>query len=283
MSDNHAEGLAFDSNLLGNQTQRRLMALWMESAELAVLVLPHVMDELQAPNMVDKSPTAQRRNALHKQCWNDIVAMPDAPFALLHLDEDESEAASEIMRRFTLRCFPKLNHPTQILKNGDAMVIAQAIAAGVDCVVTNNMRSVDHYEINDLVAGSLGRNMGIVIEADHAVLQAHAGGDSARRLLILAMASNWPRPGAVLAVDEAYKYVTNLATRLAQGANMPDVANRLVNAFDIEPDLDWIIEQANDLVMHSQMLRCEQHRAHVLRQGMPEYQAQERGCGMSLE
>lgn len=280
MNDDHPPGLAFDSNLLGNQTQRRLMTLWMESAELSVLVLPSVMEELQAPNMVDRSPTAQRRNALHKQCWNDITTMPDSPFKLLHLDESELEAASEIVRRFTLRCFPKLTHPTQILRNVDAMVIAQAIAAGVDCVVTNNMRSIDHYEINDLVARSMGRNMGIVIEADHAVLQAHAGENSARRLLIVAMASNWPRPGEVLEVDEAHEYVTDLAARLAQGANMPNVADRLVNAFDIEPSLDWAIEQANDLVTNSRMLRCEQHRAHVLRQGMLEHQARDRGHGL---
>ena len=268
MSDDHPPGLAFDSNLLGNQTQRRLMTLWMESAELSVLVLPRVMEELQAPNMVDRSPSAQRRNALHKQCWNDITAMPDAPLKLLQLDDDELETASEIVRRFTLRCFPKLTHPTQILRNSDAMVIAQAIAAGVDCVVTNNMRSIDHYEINDLVARSMGRNMGIVVEADHAVLQAHAGGNSARRLLILAMASNWPRPGEVLEVDEAHKYVTDLAARLVQGANMPDVADRLVNAFDVEPSLDWVIEEANELVTNSRMLRCERHRANVLRREM---------------
>ena len=40
------DGWAFDSNLLGKQTQRRLMALWMETARAKVLILPRVMDEL---------------------------------------------------------------------------------------------------------------------------------------------------------------------------------------------------------------------------------------------
>ena len=52
---NAPDGLAFDSNLLGKQTQRRLVSLWMETAGAKVLILPRVMDELCAPNMVDDS------------------------------------------------------------------------------------------------------------------------------------------------------------------------------------------------------------------------------------
>lgn len=52
MTDNTPpDGLAFDSNLLGKQTQRRLMSLWMETAHAKVLILPRVMDELCAPKM----------------------------------------------------------------------------------------------------------------------------------------------------------------------------------------------------------------------------------------
>lgn len=268
MTDNTPpDGLAFDSNLLGKQTQRRLMSLWMETAHAKVLILPRVMDELCAPNMVDDSPTAQRRNASHKRCWNDVVAMQDSPYAILTLNDAEKEAASELMQRFTLRCFPKLNDPTQIHRNGDAMVLAQAIAAGVDCVVTNNMRSIDHYEINELVARSIGRNAGIVVEADRALLQAHAGGDSSRQLLLLAMASNWPQPEEALSTDEAHAYVRELADRLERNVNMPNVARRLVNAFDVDDDLEHLLEAAKELSRNSQMLRCEQHRARVLREG----------------
>lgn len=267
-NSNAPDGLAFDSNLLGKQTQRRLMSLWMEMAGAKVLVLPRVMDELCAPNIVDDSPTAQRRNASHRRCWNEVVAMPDAPYAIVTLSEDEKEAAGELMQRFTLRCFPKLNDPTQIHRNGDAMVLAQAIAAGVDCVVTNNMRSIDHYEINELVAKHVGRNAGIVVEADHALLQAHSGGDSSRQLLLLAMASNWPNTEDALSLEEAHGYVHELAERLERNVNMPNVARRLVNAFDVDDDLEQLLDAAQRLSRNSQMLRCERHRARVLREAL---------------
>ena len=64
----------------------------------------------------------------------------------------------EVLQRFTLRCFPKLNEPSEILRGNDARILAQSIAAHVDRVVTNDVSTIDHYEINDLVAKTTGRN-----------------------------------------------------------------------------------------------------------------------------
>ena len=261
-------GLAFDSNLLNKQTPRRLMSMWMESADAKVLILPSVMKELCAPNLVDDSPTAQRRNALHSQCWNDVLAMRDVPYALLQLSDDEKEVASDVLQRFTLRCFPKLNEPSEILRENDAMILAQAIAAGVDCVVTNDISTIDHYEINDLVAKTIGRNAGIVLDADRAMLQAHTGGHASRQLLLTALASNWPQPEDPMSPDDAHTYVRELATRLAQNVNMPNVARRLVSAFEVDEDLDQLLDAAQALSLGSQMLRCERLRAQMLRDAL---------------
>lgn len=258
-------GLAFDSNLLNKQTPRRLMSMWMESAGTKVLILPPVMKELCAPNLVDDSPAAQRRNALHSQCWNDVLAMRDVPYALLQLSDEEKDVASEVLQRFTLRCFPKLNEPSEILRENDAMILAQGIAAGVDCVVSNDVSTIDHYEINDLVAKTLRYNAGIVLDADRAMLQAHPGGHASRQLLLTAMASNWPRPEDSLSPTKAHAYVRELATKLAQNVNMPSVARRLVSAFEIDEDLDQLLDAAQELARTSQMLRCERLRAQMLR------------------
>lgn len=264
-SSDTAPGLAFDSNLLNKQTPRRLMSMWMESAGAKVLILPAVMKELCAPNLVDDSPTAQRRNALHSQCWNDVLAMRDVPYALLQLSDDEKDVASEVLQRFTLRCFPKLNEPSEILRENDAMILAQGIAAGVDCVVTNDVSTIDHYEINDLVAKTIGKNAGIVLDADRAMLQAHPGGHASRQLLLTALASNWPQPEDSMSPHEAYTYVQDLAERLAQNVNMPNVARRLVNAFEIDDDLGQLLDTAQEMSRTSQMLRCERLRAQMLR------------------
>ena len=265
MASDRPPGLAFDSNLLNKQTPRRLMSMWMESAGAKVLILPSVMRELCAPNLVDDSATAQRRNALHSQCWNDVVAMRDAPYALLQLSDDEKDVASEVLQRFTLRCFPKLNEPSEILRENDAMILAQGIAAGVDCVVTNDVSTIDHYEINDLVAKTIGHNAGIVLDADRAMLQAHPGGHAARQLLLTAMASNWPRPDDSMSPDEAHAYVQELATRLAQNVSMPNVARRLVSAFEVDDNLDQLLSTAQELSRTSEVLRCERLRAQMLR------------------
>ena len=112
----------------------------------------------------------------------------------------------------------------------------------------------------------MGRNAGIVVEADFALLQAHSGSNSSRQLLMLAMASNWPQPEEDLSSDEAHRYLHGLAERLERNVNMPNVARRLVNAFDVDGDMEQLLDAARELSRNSQMLRCERHRARVLRE-----------------
>ena len=255
-------GLAFDTNLLSRSTQRRLMATWMESAGMKVVVVPQVMAELCAPNIVDMSAKAQRINARHRARWEDAVRAEDAPYALVELDAEQQEAVAEIVARFTLRCFPSLNTVDEIGRHADAKVLAQALAFGVDYVLTNNMKSIDHHEVNDLVAKTMGRNFGLVVTADNALLQAHRGGEASRELLTVAFASIWPDSGVELDLDDAGRRLSRRAEILAsRGVAMPDVAQRLVNAFDVDEDLEIVLGNARQLSVDSVALRIERRWA----------------------
>lgn len=106
-------GLAFDTNLLGRPTQR-LMSLWMERTGLKVLLLPGVFAELCAPNRLSSDPRIQRMNARRREGWERVVAMPGSPYARVVLDDEQQDAAVDILQRFTLRCFPGLNEIDEI-------------------------------------------------------------------------------------------------------------------------------------------------------------------------
>ena len=255
-------GLAFDTNLLSRPTQRRLMSTWMESAGMKVVIVPQVMAELCAPNTVDMSAKAQRINARHRARWEHSVRAEDTPYALVELGKEQQEAVAEIVAKFTLRCFPSLNTLDEMGRHADAKVLAQALAFGVDYVLTNNMKSIDHHEVNNLVAKTMGRNFGLVVTADSALLQAHAGGQASRELLTVALASIWPDSGVELDINDAEKRLKQLSDTLAsRGVAMPDVAQRLANAFDVDEDLETVLANARRLSVGSIALGIERRWA----------------------
>lgn len=257
-------GLAFDTNLLGRPTQRRLMSLWMEQTGLKVLLLPGVFDELCAPNLLSSNSRIQRMNARRREGWERVVAMPGSPYAKVVLTDEQQDAAADILQRFTLRCFPGLNEIDDIGRNADAAILAQGLALGVDLIVTNNMKSIDHFEVNDLARRAMGRNSGVLITADDAITRAHAGGEASARLLEIAMASCWPEGGDELLLDAAHERLLGLCEILEAGLRMPNTAQRLLSIFDTSEDLDRLLEAARRLSIESPALKCERWRRQWL-------------------
>ena len=259
-------GLAFDTNLLGRPTQRRLMSLWMERTGLKVLLLPGVFAELCAPNRLSSDPRIQRMNVRRGEGWERVVAMPGSPYARVVLDDEQVDAAGDILQRFTLRCFPGLNEIDDIARSADAAILAQGLAIGADLIVTNNMKSIDHFEVNDLVRRAMGRNAGVLITADDAITRAHAGGEASENLLEVAMASCWPDGGVPLLLDAAHDQLLGLCDILESGLRMPNTAQRLLNVFETADDLEQLLENARQLSLDSPALKCEQWRKRWLTQ-----------------
>ena len=172
-----------------------------------------------------------------------------------------------------MRCFPGLNDIDDIARNADAIILAQGLAIGVDLLVTNNMKSIDHFEINDLARRALGRNAGLLVTADDAITRAHAGGEASSKLLEIAMASCWPDGGVPLSLDAAHERLLALCNTLESGLRMPNTAQRLLNVFETSDDLERTLDDARRLSVDSPALQCEQWRKQwlsydlVLRQG----------------
>ena len=87
-------------------------------------------------------------------------------------------------------------------------------------IVSNNMCSVDHIEINGLVREVFGRNAGFLLAADDTLLEAHPCGESSRALLVMGLASAWRDDGREMTVGEAERLLASLCERL-DGATMP--------------------------------------------------------------
>ena len=260
-------GPAFDTNMLNTPTPRRLMSLWMECAELPVPILPTVMAELTKGPRLHASQEEAETNRLHREAWHDALETANSPFVLLEPTPDASARIREVLDLLDLKCFPELETPGQIANHPDAAIIAEGVVFGTEVVVTNNMNSINHYEVNDLMARKTGRNTPVLVTADKAILDAHAGDEAARALLITALASAWPDDGRPQSIEESHRMLRALCERLAGGIRMRDAAEYLLVTFRIDDDLNEVIESARQLAITSNALECERRRTQRIVQG----------------
>lgn len=254
------DSIAFDTNMLAKPTPRRLMTLWLEQADCRTLVLPRVYEELTAPTLAQRDKRHKGRN-IQAETWEQAIQSRDSPYLLVELSEDQKDAAADLMTRFNLRCFPSLNEVGEIARSPDAEIVAQGLAYGADVIITNNMRSIDHFEVNAVAMAHFGRNSGLLVTADNAMLSAHPSGEASRHLLVTALASSWPDHLRPLDMAEAKSVLDGLCTRLASGVNMPDMAQRLLNAYDTDENLEEILLDAHALASKSVALAIERRRA----------------------
>lgn len=263
-------GPAFDTNMLNTPTPRRLMSLWMECAELPVPILPTVMAELTKGPRLHASPHEVETNRLHREVWRDAIEADNSPFAVLETTPDLSARTREIVDLLDLKCFPELETAGQIANHPDAAIIAEGVAFGTEVVITNNMNTINHYEVNDLMARKTGRNAPVVVTADKAVLDAHAGGEASKAFLATALASAWPDDGRRLGIGESHRLLTALCERLAGGVRMREAADYLLTLFRTDDHLEQVIESARRLAITSNALACERRRMkRVVRSSAP--------------
>lgn len=255
-----SQGPTCDTNLLSTPTPRRLFTLWMEQAGTPTTLLPHVWAELAGENRTDATP----RGVAHRNGWLAVMDMEGSPFEIVRLTAAEQERAEEVLSAFTLRHFPALANVADIRHHSDCLVVAQGLACGVDMIVTSSMRSMDHYEINQLVRERWGRNDGFLVTADDALLAAHPGGESARRMLAMALASALPAGRQEPGLGNARKVLGELCGRLRSGLQMPNTAQRLINTFENDCRIDDTLALAAAIARDSLALNAERTRTAIV-------------------
>ncbi len=128
-----------------------------------------------------------------------------------------------------------------------------ALAIGYDLLITANMRSIDHWEVNEWVRrhhnGFGLRNRPILFDSDHAVLELHQGEAGVRELTKTAITASWgdDRDADIETVDRDFrKYVDVL-----EEADLAQSALRTLYRWEREPEPVRLIEE----IRHTLALR----------------------------
>lgn len=248
------EGPAFDTNTLGTPTPRKLVCCWMEQSGLRTTVLPEVWTELT------RQPSSVPARRPIVESWRHVRSLPDNPFLWCELDDDQREVAGEALGKFTQACFPR-TRATQIPTLSDAIIIAEAVAVGAEALVTGDINTIDHYEVNGVLSKAFGRNREFVTTLDNGLCRAHPCADAAERLLILALSTIAPAQADEWPVDDAHEDLQRLRKALA-GSNLVTTSDRLENRWNQSRNLEAVLEQATDAARSSRALRIERQRSH---------------------
>lgn len=251
-------GPAFDTGTLSTPTPRKLVGCWMEQAGRKTVIVPEVWRELTQ----SQGPAARE---YPKTAWRRLAERQDSPFVLPNLSEEQEETAYEIRSKFTSACFPG-THPVTIHGHSDALVVSQSLALGTDVLVTGDVRTIDHYEINLVVGQLLGRNAPFVTTLDQALCNAYPGARAAEHLLTVAMSTVAPQE-PVWEVDRAHQDLDELR-RAMVGAGLRVTAQRLDTRWNECRDLTALLERSRVMAAESHALHCERLRTEMHRAGL---------------
>ena len=232
----------------------------MEQAGRKTVIVPEVWRELTR----SQGPAARE---YPKDAWRRLAERQDSPFVLPSLSEEQEEAAYEIRSKFTSACFPG-THPVTIHGHSDALVVSQSLALGTDVLVTGDIRTIDHYEINLIAGQLLGRNAPFVTTLDQALCDAYPGARAAEHLLTVAMSTvapvehepSWQVDAAHQALDELHRAMV--------GAGLRVTAQRLDTRWNECRDLTALLERSRSMAAESHALHCERLRTEMHRAGL---------------
>ena len=230
----------------------------MEQAGRRTVIVPEVWRELTQ----SQGPVARE---YPKTAWRRLAERQDSPFVLPNLSEEQEETAYEIRSKFTSACFPG-THPVTIHAHSDALIVSQSLALGTDVLVTGDVRTIDHYEINLVVRQLLGRNAPFVTTLDQALCNAYPGARAAEHLLTVAMSTVAPQE-PVWEVDRAHQDLDELR-RAMVGAGLRVTAQRLDTRWNECRDLTALLERARAMAAESHALHCERLRTAMHRAGL---------------
>lgn len=252
-----------DTNRIMFPTQRRFNAAWREMAGDRVRLLPQVAREIMHNRLdpefieeeVERARTglervrnsATEREILLRESdlwWAEELWRDDGPYELIPMSREQHERAEAICDRIDPRAFPRIR-PEEVPTHADTLVIAQALATGQQMLVTGNMRSIDHAEVNDWAARhahSYGIEHPEVMQVqDETMPRMYAGPEGKRELCAIGLGAAWPgAPDATLfEVEHAFDGMLGAM----EGARLGDTGVAIADTWRSLPDPETLLEE----------------------------------------
>lgn len=258
--------IALDTNRLTHPAQRRFNAAWHEMEGREVRILPQVARELTGHLILpedletgrqrisedlqrtgNRGPRYLQRNRLSALWWADELLSTDGLYCLLALTPEQEDLVDDVCREIDPDAFPRIL-PEDVPENSDTRIIAQALVTGQRMLITSNMRSVLHHDVNFWAANNADRfgflHPDILHVQDEIMPLLYCGPEGRRKLLEFALGSVWPDGEPMIeTVEDALYGLTRRA--MMKGARLADTAAVIEESWERERDPQALLERVS--------------------------------------
>ena len=251
-----------DTSELKRPTQRKLHAAWRELQGERVLATPGVADELaplatnvlwhEGPSEAEHTlqnrtlPDPRRRQLQQQAWWGRMWTDPTSPYRIVTLDPEQTDRAERMRTVIDPRCFPN-TPPEDIPDLGDAVIVSEAMALDARLLLTSNLQSIDHIEVNRWMREH-GREWGLrtgdlIQDADAAFVEWTTEPTGLERWVLAGMLACWPGDDDAPAWDVLDATMNGIRALVrGDGGKLPNAGARLLNGLQKHPDPERLVE-----------------------------------------
>lgn len=253
--------LTLDTNRILFPTQRRFNAAWQEMSGAKVRLLPQVAREV-THHRIDleflddevrrarEALTRVRNHATKRELllrksdlwWANELLRKDGLYELVDMSLEQRERADAICEVIDPRAFPR-TRPEEVPTHSDTIIIAQALATGQTMLVTGNMRSIDHAEVNEWAARHADtygiEHPDVLHVQDELMPVMYAGPERRIELCAIGLGAAWPED-----VDATWDDMDRALQGLVRamvGARLEDTGTAIAHAWREAADPETLL------------------------------------------
>ena len=277
--------IVVDTSELKRPTQRKLHAAWQELHGRELLATPTVATELAPLGAIDTGTdvsvaeqqlairatelSVTRVNDLQRQVWwARMWRNPDSQYRIVPLTARQEELAERILTEIDPRCFPGTD-PEDIPDRPDARIVAESLVLGATMLLTSNLRSIDHIEVNKWTIEH-GAEWGIrperlLHDADDTFVKWTVEDAALERWVQAGPLACWPPrddADAIAVIEQTAAGIGALCR--GTGGKLPRAAARLLNGLEKHPDPIGLVEKTRTILPSKTVDSDREHPSYPL-------------------
>lgn len=252
-----------DTSELKRPMQRKLHAAWCELHNRQVLAPPSVAGELAplaadtiwsggksaAETLLDDAnlPGERRAELLQQAWWAEMWRNTSSPYRIVQLSNEQQTLASRLVTEIDARCFPTTD-PDDIGDHPDARIVCESMALGAKMLLTSNMRTIDHIEVNNWATEN-GERLGfnaepVLFQADATLAEWTSKPADLERWMQAGFLACWPQDDKASAKEVIQRTLNGIsAMARGSGGKLTMTSERLINGLENHPDPIGLVER----------------------------------------
>ncbi len=281
-----------DTSELKRPMQRKLHAAWRELHNRQVLAPPSVARELAplaadtiwsrrksaAETLLDDAdlPGERRAELLQQAWWARMWRNTSSPYRIVPLSTEQQTLASELITEIDARCFPTTD-PDDIGDHADARIVCESMALGAKMLLTSNMRTIDHIEVNNWATEN-GERLGfnpepVLFQADATLSEWTSKPADLEQWIQAGFLACWPHDDKASAKEVIERTLDGIsAMARGSGGKLTMTSARLINGLENHPDPIRLVERTRARLPSQTIQTDRAHPSYPLRHySLPEF------------